>query len=81
MRKIENLEEYSYNPVVNWTKKEPTPVNPMEDFRRETAARVMCVLVGQTDITRLIEKDVCERITDRAIYFTDELIKKLNQNN
>ena len=42
MRKIKNLEEYSYNPVVNWTKKEPTPVNPMEDFRRETAARDVC---------------------------------------
>lgn len=50
----------------------------LKDFRRETAARVMCVLVGQTDITRLIEKDVCERITDRAIYFTDKLIEKLN---
>lgn len=75
------LEEYSYNPVINWTKKEPAQNNPLEDFRRETAARVICVLVGQTDITRLIEKDVCERITGRAIYFTDELIKKLNQNN
>ena len=74
--KLKDLEGYSYNPV-NWTKKEP--VNPLEDFRRETAAKVMCVLIGQTDITRLIEKDVCERITDRAIYFTDELIKKLNQ--
>lgn len=73
------LEEYSYNPVVNWTKKEPMPNNSLEDFRRETASRVMCVLVGQTNITRLIEKDVCERITDRAIYFADELIKKLNQ--
>lgn len=71
------LEEYSYNPV-NWTKKEPAPNNPLEDFRHETAARVMCVLVGQTDITQLIEKDVCERITDRAIYFTDKLIEKLN---
>ena len=75
--KLKDLEGYSYNPVANWTKKEP--VNPLEDFRRETAAKVMCVLIGQTDITRLIEKDVCERITDRAIYFTDELIKKLNQ--
>lgn len=74
--KIKDLEGYSYNPV-NWTKKEP--VNPLEDYRRETAARVMCVLVGQTDITRPIGKDVCERITDRAIYFTDKLIEKLNQ--
>ena len=79
--KLKDLEGYSYNPVANWTKKESTPNNSLEDFRRKTAARVMCVLVGQTDITRLIEKDVCERITDRAIYFTDELIKKLNQNN
>lgn len=73
--RLKDLEGYSY--PVNWTKKEP--VNPLEDFRRETAARVMCVLIGQTDITRHIEKDVCERITDRAIYFTDELIKKLNK--
>lgn len=74
--KLKDLEGYSHNPV-NWTKKEPTN-NPLEDFRRETAAKVMCVLVGQTDITQLIEKDVCERITDRAIYFTDKLIEKLN---
>lgn len=74
--KLKDYEGYSYNPV-NWTKKEP--VNPMEDFRRETAARVMCVLIGQTDINTLIKKDVCERITDRALYFTDELIKKLNK--
>lgn len=75
--KLKDLEGYSYNPVGNWTKKEP--VNPMEDFRRETAARVMCVLIGQTDINTLMEKDVCERIMDRTLYFTDELIKKLNQ--
>lgn len=76
---LKDLEGYGYNPVGNWTKKEPTPDNSLEDFRRETAARVMCVLLGQTDITTYIEKDVCERITDRAIYFTDKLIEKLNK--
>lgn len=76
--KLKDLEEYSNNPVGNWTKKEPASDISLEDYRRETAARVMCVLVGQTDITRLIEKDVCERITDRAIYLTDKLIEKLN---
>ena len=74
--KLDDFKEYKPND--KWTEM-PTPNNSLEDFRRETAARVMCILVGQTDITRLIEKDVCERITDRAIYFTDELIKKLNQ--
>lgn len=76
--KLKDLEGYSYNPV-NWTKKEPAPNNSLEDFRRETAARVMCVLIEQTDINTLIKKYVCERITDRAIYFTDNLIEKLNQ--
>ena len=68
-----------YKPIANWTKKEPASDISLEDYRRETAARVMCVLVGQTDITTYIEKDVCERITDRAIYFTDKLIEKLNK--
>ena len=77
--KLKDLVGYGYNPVGNWTKKEPTHDNSLEDFRRETAARVMCVLVGQTDITTSIKKDVCERIMDRAICFTDKLIEKLNQ--